>query len=187
MPSKKTLPDFGVINPAITRKDGCFAAAGRAKERNKLLIVDVKGKFVQDSFPVKNRRQCLSVIQFHSFLLASPFAEFSPTSGLLDAGSPAFPGGSAPIMPPRKRFVTPPQTRQLQQHIQRQCVLMFNQMQHTSFIIQCFGGLSTIISHFSGFYNEDDKKSARFLSCSTVFSLSVRYYPLFSRCRLHQN
>ena len=50
---EKDIARFWGNKPGDHTQGGCFAAAGRAKERNKLLIVDVKGKFVQDSFPVK--------------------------------------------------------------------------------------------------------------------------------------
>ena len=72
----------------------------------------------------------------------------------------AFPGGSAPIMPPRKRFVTPPQTRQLQQHIQRQCVLMFNRCNTQASLYIVLGGCQQLFHIFPVFSSCRDRLQA---------------------------
>ena len=151
LPSKKTLPDFGVINPAITRK--VVVLPQPEGPRNVTNSLSWMSRESSSRILSPSKSTTMSFSDTISFIFtASPFAEFSPTSGLLDAGSPAFPGGSAPIMPPRKRFVTPPQTRQLQQHIQRQCVLMFNRCNTQASLYIVFGGCQQLFHIFPVFY-----------------------------------
>ena len=68
-PSKKTLPDFGVINPADHAQSGRFAAAGRAKERNELLVVNVQGQARPGPFcPSKSTTMSFSDTMRFSFI-----------------------------------------------------------------------------------------------------------------------
>ena len=64
---KKTLPDFGSINPPMTRSVVVFTAAGRPQKRYKLLVVDIEIETVQNGLAIENQLQCLSTIQLHYY------------------------------------------------------------------------------------------------------------------------
>ena len=128
LPSKKTLPDFGVTKPAITRRVVVLPQPeGPRKVTNSLSWMSSESPS-RTFCPSKSTTMSFrDTIRFSFIFIASPFAEFPVTEPSLrtvsSLGRYRVLDESASIMPPRKGLLHGPTRRgPLQQHIQRQCV-----------------------------------------------------------------
>ena len=101
---KKDTAGLWCDKPGNHAQSGRFAAARRAQKSDELLVMNVERKAVQDPFPIKVNDNVLKRYdqRFIHFTMHPPLRK-SAAAARLRAGC----SRSAPIMLPRKRFVTP--------------------------------------------------------------------------------